>query len=60
MKNKLMIWCAVIGFVSAACLITFSCIEREWNQLGMAISGIVLILDALFYMWIWNRQRKQK
>ena len=59
MKNKLMIWCAIIGFISAACLIVFSCVEMKGNMLAMAISGIVLILDALFYMWIWARQRKK-
>lgn len=59
MIHKLEIVCAIISLICGIGMIVFSCINIPGSMLAMAIFGIVLIITALIYMYLYARSRRQ-
>ena len=59
MIHKLEIVCGVISLICGIGLVVFSCIDIPGSMLAMAIFGIVLIIMALLYMFLYARSRRR-
>ena len=59
MIHKLEIVCGIISLICGIGLIVFSCIDIKGSMLAMAIFGIVLIITALCYMYLYARSKRK-
>lgn len=50
----------IIAVVCIAGIIVFSCLNIPGRELAMCIFGLVLVITAMIYMWIYNRKYKKK
>ena len=60
MIHKLELVCGIISLICGIGIIVFGCIDIPGSQLAMAIFGIVLMVMALCYMWLYARSRKKR
>ncbi|MCH5234640.1 MAG: hypothetical protein J1E16_05045 [Muribaculaceae bacterium] len=60
MNLKLEILFLTIAIICVAGIIVFSCINMPGRELAMCIFGLVLVLTALCYMWLYNRESKKR
>ena len=58
MIHKLEIVCGIVSLICGIGLVVFSCIDIPGSMLAMAIFGLVLIITALLYMYLYARSRK--
>lgn len=59
MLHKLEIICGIISLICGIGMVVFSCIDIPGSQLAMAIFGIVLMIVALLYMYLYARSRRK-
>lgn len=60
MIHKLEIVCGIISLICGIGLVVFSCIDIPGSMLAMAIFGIVLIVMALLYMYLYARSKRNR
>lgn len=60
MNKKLEIFFLIIAIICVAGIIVFSCINMPGRELTMCIFGLVLVITALCYMWLYSRESKRK
>lgn len=60
MIHNLEIVCGVISLICGIGIVVFSCIDIPGSELAMLIFGVVLMVMALCYMWLFARSRRNK
>lgn len=58
-KTKIEIFFLIIAIICVAGIVVFSCLSIPGRELAMCIFGLVLVITALIYMLLLNRERKR-
>ena len=60
MIHKLELVCGIISLICGIGIIVFGCIDIPGSELAMLIFGVVLMVMALLYMFLYARSRNKK